>query len=97
VIAFLRKHMTREAVIGSVKRTDHWTFPVVAVREAIMNGLSVQITPSAALLFALPCLTTVWRSKILACSRSDSQSKTSKRVFLNSATAFWAESFRSWG
>lgn len=39
VIAFLRKHMTREAVIGSVKRTDHWTFPVVAIREAIMNAI----------------------------------------------------------
>jgi ATP-dependent DNA helicase RecG len=39
VIAFLRKHMTREAVIGPVKRTDHWTFPVVAVREAIMNAI----------------------------------------------------------
>jgi ATP-dependent DNA helicase RecG len=39
VIAFLRKHMTREAVIGSVKRTDLWTFPVVAVREAIMNAI----------------------------------------------------------
>jgi ATP-dependent DNA helicase RecG len=39
VIAFLRKHMTREAVIGPVKRIDHWTFPVVAVREAIMNAI----------------------------------------------------------
>jgi predicted HTH transcriptional regulator len=39
VIAFLRKHMTREAIIGSVKRTDRWTFPVVAVREAIMNAI----------------------------------------------------------
>lgn len=39
VIAFLRKHMTREVVIGSVKRTDHWTFPVIAVREAIMNAI----------------------------------------------------------
>jgi ATP-dependent DNA helicase RecG len=38
-IAFLRKHMTREAVIGPVKRTDRWTFPVVAVREAIMNAI----------------------------------------------------------
>jgi len=38
-IAFLRKHMTREAVIGAVKRTDHWTFPLVAVREAIMNAI----------------------------------------------------------
>jgi ATP-dependent DNA helicase RecG len=39
VILFLRKHMTREAVIGAVKRTDHWTFPVVAIREAIMNAI----------------------------------------------------------
>jgi ATP-dependent DNA helicase RecG len=39
VIAFLRKHMTREAIIGAVKRTDLWTFPVVAVREAIMNAI----------------------------------------------------------
>jgi predicted HTH transcriptional regulator len=31
--------MAREAVIGSVKRTDRWTFPVVAVREAIMNAI----------------------------------------------------------
>jgi predicted HTH transcriptional regulator len=38
-IAFLQKHMAREAVIGSVKRTDHWTYPVVAVREAIMNAI----------------------------------------------------------
>jgi ATP-dependent DNA helicase RecG len=39
VITFLRKHMTREAVIGPVKRTDLWTFPLVAVREAIMNAI----------------------------------------------------------
>jgi predicted HTH transcriptional regulator len=38
-IALLQKHMAREAVIGSVKRTDHWTYPVVAVREAIMNAI----------------------------------------------------------
>lgn len=39
VIGFLQKHMNREAVIGAVKRTDLWTFPVVAVREAIMNAI----------------------------------------------------------
>lgn len=38
-IAFLRKHMTREAVIGAVKRSDLWTFPVVAVREAVINAI----------------------------------------------------------
>jgi ATP-dependent DNA helicase RecG len=39
VIAFLRKHMAREAVIGPVKRTDLWTFPIVAIREAVMNAI----------------------------------------------------------
>jgi ATP-dependent DNA helicase RecG len=39
VIAFLRKHMNREAVIGAVKRTELWTFPVVAIREAIINAI----------------------------------------------------------
>jgi predicted HTH transcriptional regulator len=39
VIAFLRKHMMREAVIGPVKRADVWTFPSIAVREAIMNAI----------------------------------------------------------
>jgi predicted HTH transcriptional regulator len=39
VITFLRKHMSREAVIGSVKRTDLWTFPIVAIREAIINAI----------------------------------------------------------
>jgi predicted HTH transcriptional regulator len=38
-IAFLRKHMAREAVIGAVKRSDLWTFPVVAVREAVINAI----------------------------------------------------------
>ncbi len=38
-VAFLRKHMTREAVIGPVKRSDLWTLPAVAVREAIMNAI----------------------------------------------------------
>jgi predicted HTH transcriptional regulator len=39
VVAFLQKHMTREAVIGAVKRTDQWTLPVVAVREALINAI----------------------------------------------------------
>jgi ATP-dependent DNA helicase RecG len=38
-IAFLQKHMMREAVIGAVKRTDVWTLPVVAIREALMNAI----------------------------------------------------------
>jgi predicted HTH transcriptional regulator len=39
VVAFLRKHMRREAVIGSVKRTDVWTYPEVALREVLINTL----------------------------------------------------------
>ncbi|MEP7364060.1 MAG: helix-turn-helix domain-containing protein [Acidobacteriota bacterium] len=39
VIAFLQKHMMREAVIGAVKRTDVWTLPVVAIREAMINAI----------------------------------------------------------
>jgi predicted HTH transcriptional regulator len=39
VVSFLQKHMTREAVIGAVKRTDLWTLPIVAVREALMNAI----------------------------------------------------------
>ncbi len=38
-ITFLRRHMTRKAVIGPVKRTELWTFPAIAVREAIMNAI----------------------------------------------------------
>ncbi|MGA2594480.1 MAG: helix-turn-helix domain-containing protein [Bryobacteraceae bacterium] len=38
-LAFLQKHMTRAAVIGPVKRTDVWTLPLVAIREALMNAI----------------------------------------------------------
>jgi hypothetical protein len=31
--------MSREAVIGPVKRTDRLTFPMVAIREAISNAI----------------------------------------------------------
>jgi predicted HTH transcriptional regulator len=31
--------MTREAVIDAGKRTDLWTLPIVALREAIMNAI----------------------------------------------------------
>ena len=46
-IAFLRKHMAREAVIGPVKRSDLWTFPVVAVREAVINAICLLYTSRA--------------------------------------------------
>lgn len=38
-VAFVQKHMLKEAVIGPVRRTDRWTVPPVALREAIMNAI----------------------------------------------------------
>lgn len=39
IIGFLQKHMMRETVIGAVRRTEVWTLPVVAIREAVMNAI----------------------------------------------------------
>jgi len=38
-VAFVQKHMMKEAVIGAVHRTDRWTVPPVALREAINNAI----------------------------------------------------------
>ncbi|SPF50246.1 putative transcriptional regulator with HTH domain [Candidatus Sulfopaludibacter sp. SbA4] len=38
-IAFVQKHMSREAVIGPVRRTDRWSVPPAALREAIVNAV----------------------------------------------------------
>jgi ATP-dependent DNA helicase RecG len=38
-IAFVRKHLAREAVIGEVQRTEKWTLPAVALREAVINAV----------------------------------------------------------
>jgi predicted HTH transcriptional regulator len=38
-IGFVQKHLSREAVIGPVRRVDRWTVPAVAVREAIVNAI----------------------------------------------------------
>jgi len=38
-IEFVQKHMSREAVIGPIRRMDRWTVPLVAVREAIINAI----------------------------------------------------------
>ena len=38
-IAFVQRHLTREAVIGPVRRTDVWSLPAVAVREAVINSI----------------------------------------------------------
>jgi predicted HTH transcriptional regulator len=39
VLAFIQKHSAREAIIGPVRRTDHWTIPPIALREAIINAI----------------------------------------------------------
>jgi ATP-dependent DNA helicase RecG len=39
VIAFLQKHMMREAHIGRIKRTERWTLPTAAIREAVINAI----------------------------------------------------------
>lgn len=38
-IAFVRKHITREVVIGEVRRADRWTIPPLALREAVINAV----------------------------------------------------------
>ncbi len=38
-IAFIRRNTSREAVIGEIHRTDRWTFPSAAVREALINAV----------------------------------------------------------
>ena len=38
-IAFVQKHSWHGATIGAVRRTDHWTLPPEAVREALINAV----------------------------------------------------------
>jgi len=38
-IAFVRKHDTRGAEIGPVRRTERWGLPPTAVREAVINAV----------------------------------------------------------
>ncbi len=38
-IRFVQKHMTREAVIGAVRRLDRWTLPPAALREVVINAV----------------------------------------------------------
>jgi predicted HTH transcriptional regulator len=38
-IAFVRRNISREAVIGEVRRVDRWAFPLAAVREAVINAV----------------------------------------------------------
>lgn len=39
-IAFIQRHMQRSADIGAVRRTDRWTLPPIAVREAVINAVA---------------------------------------------------------
>ncbi|MEW6473127.1 MAG: ATP-binding protein [Actinomycetota bacterium] len=38
-IAFVRRNISREAVIGEVRRVDRWAFPPAALREAVVNAV----------------------------------------------------------
>jgi predicted HTH transcriptional regulator len=38
-VAFVQKHLSREAVIAGPRRVDRWTVPLVALREAIINAI----------------------------------------------------------
>lgn len=39
-ITFVEKHSTRRADIGRVRRTDRWSLPPAAVREAVINAVA---------------------------------------------------------
>lgn len=39
-IAFVEKHSTRGVRIGRLRRSDHWSLPPVAVREAVINAVA---------------------------------------------------------
>lgn len=36
---FIRTHTSKEMIIEKIRRVDHWTYPPVAVREAIINAV----------------------------------------------------------
>ena len=38
-IAFVQKHLGREAVIAGMHRVARWTVPMIALREAIINAI----------------------------------------------------------
>lgn len=38
-VEFVQKHMSREAVIGPVRRVERWTIPAAALREAVINAI----------------------------------------------------------
>ena len=38
-VQFIQRHTSREAIIEGVRRADRWTFPLTAVREAVVNAV----------------------------------------------------------
>ena len=38
-IAFVQRHLSRELVIGEVRRADRWSIPPAALREAVINAV----------------------------------------------------------
>jgi hypothetical protein len=44
-----RKHLMHESIIEGVRRMDRWSVPLVAIREALMNGhrpCGLRLTPA---------------------------------------------------
>ena len=39
-IAFVHKHLTQGAEIGDVRRSDRWSLPPIAIREAVINAVA---------------------------------------------------------
>jgi predicted HTH transcriptional regulator len=39
-IAFIKRHIQKETIIGEVRRKERWGYPMEAVREAIINALA---------------------------------------------------------
>ncbi len=38
-MTFIKRNTPRRTIIGEVRRTDHWTYPPTAVREAVINAI----------------------------------------------------------
>jgi len=38
-ISFVQRHTSREVIVRAVRRTERWTYPLAAVREALVNAV----------------------------------------------------------
>ncbi len=38
-MAFIQRHTAREVIVEAVRRTERWTYPMAAVREALVNAV----------------------------------------------------------